>query len=191
MSATNYFDHELDGIDKPITNAIRTALGASGLLSLIIGIVFLVWPEKSVMVIAGIIAVYAAIAGLVNLSIGVFSAKLGGWVRFGHLALGVLFLVAAVLSFANLGATMVGLAVTLAFMVGFTWIFEAITALTTLGDSPSKTWTIVYAVITLIAGISLLLTPLWGALVLFTIFGVALVIMGAVQLFRAFRFGSA
>ena len=110
MSPTTYFDHELDGIDKPITNAIRTALGVSGLLMLIIGLVFLVWPVKSAEFIAGIIALYAVLAGLVNLAIGVFSSKLGGWVRFGHLALGALFLLAGIMSFTNLGAAALGLA---------------------------------------------------------------------------------
>ncbi len=190
MSPTTYFDHELDGIDKPITNAIRTALGVSGLLMLIIGLVFLVWPVKSAEFIAGIIALYAALAGLVNLAIGVFSSKLGGWVRFGHLALGALFLLAGIMSFTNLGAAALGLAVTLAFIVGITWIAEAVISLTTVGDSPSKTWTIIYAVISFIAGLSMLFSPLGGVAILWIFLGVSLVVMGIAQLVRAFRFGS-
>ncbi len=190
MSPTTYFDHELDGIDKPITNAIRTALGVSGLLSLIMGIVFLVWPVKTAVVVAGIVAIYAVIAGLVNLAIGVFSSKLGGWVRVGHLALGAVFLLAGVVSFMNLGATAAGLAVTLSLIVGFSWIIEAVISLTTVGDAPSKTWTIIYAIISFIAGFQLLFSPLWGAAVLWLILGVSMLVMGGVQLVRAFRFGS-
>ena len=40
----------------------------SGLVSLVIGVVILAWPDKPAMVIVGITAVYALIAGLANLA---------------------------------------------------------------------------------------------------------------------------
>ena len=74
--------------------------------------------------------------------------------------------------------------------MGITWIAEAVISLTTVGDSPSKTWTIIYAVISFIAGLSMLFSPLGGVAILWIFLGVSLVVMGIAQLVRAFRFGS-
>ncbi len=186
MSNT-FLTQDFGEVDKKISNGIRSALGVGGLVSLIVGIVILVWPGKSAMVVAGIIAVWALIAGLVNIAIGIFSRALGTWPRIGYLVLGVLFLVAAVITFGNLGAAAVSLGVLLGIIVGITWLIEGIVALTLLGDASSKTWTILYAVLSIIAGVIVLFSPLWGAALLWLLLGVSLVILGIAQLVRAFR----
>jgi uncharacterized membrane protein HdeD (DUF308 family) len=186
----SYFEHDLTEVDKSVTNSIRAALGISGLVSLVIGIVILVWPLKTAIVIAGFIAAYAAIAGLVNIAIGIFSRKLGGWPRVGYLVLGAVFLVSAVVAFANLSATAAGLAVLLGIIVGISWIVEGIVGITMIGDATSKVWTIIYAIISVVAGVAMLTSPLWAAAFLFWLLGISLVVMGVIQLVRAFRFGS-
>lgn len=185
MSATFSSD-----VDKSVITTIRAAMGVAGLVSLVVGLLILIWPGKTAMVVAGIIAVYALIAGAVNLAIGTFSGRLGRWPRIGHLVLGLAFLVAAVLAFANLGSAAAGLAVFVGVLVGIVWIVEGIVALTMIADSSSKVWTVVYAVISVIAGITLLGSPLWGVALLWLLLGLSLVVLGVVQLVRAFRFGS-
>ncbi|MBK8445458.1 MAG: DUF308 domain-containing protein [Micropruina sp.] len=142
------------------------------------------------MVVAGIIAVWALIAGLVNIAIGIFSRKLGTWPRIGYLVLGVAFLIAAAITFGNLGAAAASLGILLGIIVGISWIIEGVVALTLLGDATSKIWTILYAVLSIIAGIIVLFSPLWGAALLWLLLGVSMVILGVVQLVRAFRFGT-
>lgn len=176
-------------VERTATNGIRTALGIGGVLSIILGILILVWPGKTAMVVAAIIAIYAIAAGLVYAGLGIFSAGKGGWARVGHIALGVLFIVAGVVAFANLGATTAWLAIFLGILVGIMWIVEGIVALSTLGSAGSKGWTIFFAIISIIAGITLLFSPLWGALVLWWLLGISAVVMGVVQLVRAFTFG--
>ena len=188
--STNSYELDLANVEKSVINTVRAAIGASGVVSLLVGVMILVWPVKTVVVVAGIIAVYAAIAGVVNLAIGIFSRTLGGWARVGYLVLGAVFLIAAIVSFANLGAAAAGLAVVVGVLVGFSWIVEGVVGLTMVGDSASKVWTIVYAVISVIAGITVLTSPLWGAAVLWLLLGVTLVVMGVVQIVRALRFGS-
>jgi len=189
MSA-NSFEQDLQQLDKTLVNGIRAALGMSGLVSVIVGVLILAWPAKTAMVVAGIIAVYALIAGVVNIAVGIFSRKLGTWPRIGYLALGVVFLIAAVLSLTNLGTAAAALGFLLGVVVGVSWIVEGVVGLTMIGDAPSKVWTIVYAVITIIAGIVLLTSPVWGAALLFLLLGVSLVVLGLVQIVRAFRFAS-
>ncbi|WP_377107110.1 HdeD family acid-resistance protein [Propionicimonas sp. T2.31MG-18] len=170
-------------------NAIRAALGVGGLVSLVIGVVILAWPGKTAMVIAGIIAVYAAIAGLVNLGIGLFSRRIGGWPRVGYLVLGAVFLVASAVAFANLGIAAAVLASLVGVLVGVVWIIEGVVGLTLIGDAASKVWTVIFAIISILAGVTLLTSPLWGAAFLWWLLGISLVILGLVQIVRAFRFG--
>jgi len=189
MSA-NAYELDLQNVDKSVINTVRGAIGVSGAVSLIMGVLILVWPVKTAVVVAGIIAVYAVIAGVVNLAIGIFSRKIGGWARFGFLALGAVFLIAAIVSFSNLGAAAAGLAVLVGVLFGISWIVEGVVGLTLIGDSASKVWTIVYALISIVAGFFVLTSPFWGAALLWLWLGVSLVVMGIVQVVRAIRFGS-
>jgi uncharacterized membrane protein HdeD (DUF308 family) len=174
-----------------ILSSIRAALGIAGLVSLVIGVLILFQPKGVGMVIAGFLAAYVLIAGLAYLGIGIFSSQLGMWPRIGHLVLGVLFLVAAIVTFANLGAAVAALALLIGIMIGITWIVEGIVAITLLPDSASKVWTVIYAVISILGGIALITSPLWGTALLFWLLGIWLVVMGIVQIIRAFRFGAA
>jgi uncharacterized membrane protein HdeD (DUF308 family) len=188
--SSNAYELDLKNVEKSVINTVRGAIGVSGAVSLIIGVLILVWPVKTAVVVAGIIAVYAVIAGVVNLAIGIFSRRIGGWARFGFLALGAVFLIAAIVSFSNLGAAAAGLAVLVGVLFGISWIVEGVVGLTLIGDSASKVWTIVYALISIVAGILVLTSPLWGAALLWLWLGVSLVVMGIVQIVRAIRFGS-
>lgn len=188
MSTTNLELH-LENLDKAAVNAIRSAMGAIGLVSLVIGVAILLAPVKTAAAVAGFIAAYAALAGLVHLAIGAFSRKAGGWPRIGHVALGAAFLLAAVLAFANLRATAAALGTLIGIVFGLVWIFEGVVALLLIRDAASKGWTILHAIVSTLAGVALVTSPLWGAAVLWLVLGVSLLVIGVVQVVRAFRFG--
>ncbi|UIN29205.1 HdeD family acid-resistance protein [Microbacterium binotii] len=176
--------------DKTFVNGIRTAFGIGGAIALIVGILILVWPLKTAAVGTAIIAVYAIASGLVYAGLGIFSKTLGGWSRVGHIVLGLLFVAAGIIALANLGDTTVFLAIFVGVFIGITWIVEGIVALTTLGNSASRGWTIFFAVMSLIAGVILVFSPLYVAL-LWLFVGASLVILGIIQIVRAFSFGRA
>ncbi|WEG10569.1 DUF308 domain-containing protein [Microbacterium horticulturae] len=173
---------------KSAVNGIRTFLGLSGLVALIVGILVLVWPAKTAVVVTAIIAIYAIVGGLVYLGLGIFSRTMGGWARVGHLVLGLLYIVAGIIAFTNLQHTAVWLAVFLGILVGIMWIVEGVVALTTLGGAASKGLTVFFAILSIIAGIILLMSPLWGAIVLWWLLGISLVVLGILQIVRAFTF---
>ncbi|MCR2762082.1 DUF308 domain-containing protein [Microbacterium sp. zg.B48] len=176
--------------ERSLVNGIRTALGISGVLSLIVGILILAWPDKTAMVVTAIIAIYAIAAGLVYAGLGIFSKTRGGWSRVGHIALGVLFVIAGIVAFLNLGGATAWLALFLGFLVGIMWIVEGIVALSTLDMAASKGWTVFFAIISIIAGIVLFFSPIWGALVLWWLLGISLIVLGVIQIIRAFTFAS-
>lgn len=166
---------------------IRTALAVSGVLALIVGILILVWPGKTAAVIAVIIAIYAVIAGIVYIVIGIASPTKGGWSRVGHIVLGVLFIVAGILAFSNLSLATAALAVYIGVLVGIMWIVEGVVSLSTLGQVESKVWTVVFAILSIVAGVLLLFSPIWGALVLWWLIGISLILLGIAQIVRAIR----
>ncbi|GAA5027684.1 HdeD family acid-resistance protein [Microbacterium fluvii] len=178
-----------ESLEKSAVNGIRTAIGIGGVLAVIAGILILVWPVKTAMVITVILAIYAVAAGLVYLGLGIFSKGKGGWSRIGHIVLGLLFIIAGVIAFANLQTTTAWLAVIVAIMVGIAWIVEGVVSLSTLGDAVSKGWTVFFAIVSIIAGIYLLFTPFVGALALWWLLGIALIVIGIVNVVRAFTFG--
>ena len=174
--------------EKSAVNGIRTALGVGGVLAVVVGILILVWPGKTAAVVTAIIAIYAIAAGLVYAGLGIFAKTKGGWARIGHIVLGILFIIAGVVALFNLGQATAWLALFLGILVGILWIVEGIVALSTLGDAASKGWSIFFAILSIIAGIILLFSPIWGAAVLWWLLGIALIILGIVNIVRAFTF---
>lgn len=174
-------------VEKAAVNGIRTALGLSGAIALIVGILILVWPGRTAIVVTAIIAVYAIVGGLVYAGLGIFSKSMGGWSRVGHIVLGIIYVVAGFIAFFNLGMTTAWLAVFLGILVGIMWIVEGVVALTTLGGATSKGWTVFFAILSIVAGIVLLFSPLYIAL-LWLLLGVSLVVLGIIQIVRAFTF---
>jgi uncharacterized membrane protein HdeD (DUF308 family) len=174
---------------KGAVTTIRTALGIGGAIALIVGILILVWPLKTAAVGTAIIAVYAIATGLVYIALAIFSKKFGAWTRVGHVVLGLIFIAAGIIALANLADTTVFLAVFVAVFVGITWIIEGVVALTTLGSATGRGWTIFFAVVSLLAGIMLLFSPLIAAAFLWLFVGWSLVILGIIQVVRAFTWG--
>lgn len=169
--------------------SIRITLGVSGALALIAGIVLLVWPLKTAIIVTGIIAAYLIVAGLVYVGLGIFSGKKSGWARVGFIALGVLYVVAGVIAFLNLAAATITLAFITAIFLGVSWIFDGVIALTLLNRDGSKAWTIIYAIFSIAAGIIVLFSPLLAAVALWWVLGITLVVLGIIQIIRAITLG--
>lgn len=172
---------------RNVGDALRVAIGVGGIVALVVGILILVWPGKTAMVVTAIIGVYLIVVGLAFVGSAIFGRTRTGWGRLGHLLLGVLYVVAGVLALIDLGAATVSLAVFLAIVVGVMWVAEGIIALTTLGfTASSKLWTVLFALLSIVAGIVLFLSPLWAAATLWWLLGIWLVVLGVVQIVRAF-----
>lgn len=176
-------------ITRSATSGIRIVLGLGGLIALVVGILILVWPGHTAAAVTAIIAVYAIVAGLVYVGIAIFSRTRGAWSRVGHAVLALLFIAAGVIAFSNLAATTVAVATFVAIFLGITWLVEGVVALTTLGDAASKEWTTFFAIVSIAAGLALVFSPAYIAVVWLFV-GISLIVQGAVQIVRAFRFGA-
>lgn len=175
-------------VSKQVRDLLRWTLVASGVLSAIVGLLILVMPLKTAAVGTALIALYTIIAGVVYIGLA-FTALQSVWARVGHILLGVVFLVAGVVALFNLGDTTLFIATFVGVFVGVAWIIDGIVSLTTLAEAKgSKGWTIFYAITSVIAGIVLLFSPLYIAL-LWIFLGAFLLVLGIAQIIRAFRIG--
>ncbi|UNK69305.1 DUF308 domain-containing protein [Microbacterium sp. H1-D42] len=169
--------------------SVRVFLAVSGVIALAAGLVLLIWPGKSATVFAGIavaiIGAYFVIGGLVYIALAIFSKEKGGWSRIGHILLGLLYIVAGVIMFANFYASTAVLIVIAMVIIGVSWIIDGIVSLSLLKSAASKTWTIIYAIIAIIAGVVVCFAPLYSAAVVWMVIGISLIVIGIVQIIRA------
>ena len=172
-------------------NRIRRSLGVGGVLAVIAGILILAWPGKSILVVAAIVACYAIAAGLVYLAIGIFSRKTRGWARLGHIVLSLVCLVVGVIALFNLTSPNGSPLRLLGILIGIMWIVEGIVSLSTLGDAASRGWSIAFAILSVIAGIVVLVAPIAAMLALWWVLGVLLVVLGIMNIVRAFTIRTA
>ncbi len=170
---------------RSVFSALRVALAISGALAIIAGLVILVWPGKSGMIVTGILATYLIVAGVVYLALGFFARTAGGWTRVGHILLGLVYIAGGIVAFTNLAAVTITLAAITAIFIGISWIVDGIVALTLLGDTSSRSWTILYAVVSIVGGVIVLFAPAFAALALWWILGTILLLLGIVQTLRA------
>lgn len=174
--------------EKSAINGVRTAFGVGGVLSILAGLLILWQPQGSAAFVTIVIAIYAIVGGLVYAGLGIFSKAKGGWARLGHIVLGLIFIAGGIVALFNLQQATAWLAVFVGILVGILWIVEGIVSLSTLGDAASKGWTIFFAIISIIAGVYLVVTPLLGAVVLWWLLGILLIVLGIIQIVRAFKF---
>ena len=174
--------------ERKAVDIVRVLLGVGGLIALVVGLLIIFNPVASGVIAMNIAAIvlacYLVVAGFVFLGSMMFSKTMGGWRRLGVALLGLLCLIAGILTFGHLDSMAVALALFLAIFIGVTWIFEGIMSFAAAKSSPSKTWTIIYGVISVIAGLVLVFSPALGAVTLWLILGVAMVVMGVVQIVR-------
>jgi len=171
-------------------DGLRTAIGVGGLIAVVLGLLILFFPAKSgavmMQIVAAVMAAYALVVGVVYAGSAIFSRSLGGWARTGHILLGVLYVIGGIVMMANLGAAAAVIAVFLTVTIGVLWLFEGIMALSVAGSAGNRTWTIIYGIVSIIAGFSLMFSPLISAVTLWLLLGISMVVMGVVQVIRAF-----
>ncbi len=163
----------------------RTILLAAGLAAIAFGLVILFWPAKTAIALTGVIAFQAIVGGIIYLARGLTAKELGAGGRIGNVLLGLLYAGAGIMAFTQLQQSAAFLAVFLVIMMGALWVVEGFVALFSLGQSESKGLTILFALISIIAGFTLISSPLMGAVFLWWFLAVGMIAMGILNVGRA------
>jgi uncharacterized membrane protein HdeD (DUF308 family) len=158
----------------------------SGVLSLIVGVVVLAWPGISVLTAAVAFGIYLLITGAAQV-VFAFSLHVSAGSRILLFISGAASLILAVLAFRHFGQ---GYAVLLlAIWIGIGFIFRGVaTTVSAIHDPhlPGRGWSIFIGVITLLAGIVVLGSPLESILTLALVVGVFFVVIGAFEIVSSF-----
>ena len=111
-----------------------------------------------------------------------------GW-RVLNVFVGVLLAIGGVVVLKNAALSGATLLVMITLVVGIGWIMEGVMALLESWKLPKSGWAVLYAVVSVIAGMVILFAPLSSAMWLMIFGGVALMVMGVSSIVRAFTFG--
>lgn len=171
---------------KVLQNLWKSVL-AWGVLTLILGVVILVWPGMSIGVAAVLFGVYLIVSGIAQLMFA-FALDVPGGERVLLFVSGALSLVLGVLAFRHLGE---GYAILLlAIWIGVSFIFQGVAETTlavTYKELPGRGWHIFLGVLSVIAGMVVISWPFDSIVMLAIVTGVWLVVIGISAIVWALR----
>lgn len=166
----------------------RLAIAVAGTVAVVVGLVILLWPSVVIQVIAISIGAYAVVAGAIYLGLGIFSKDLSRPARVGRILVGTGLLALGVLALVFSGTTMEVLVWFIAVAVGLAWIAEgSLTLMRAIRTQNTNPWVLAYAIIAVVAGIAILVSPTYGGGVTLMrfLFGISFLVLGVAQIVRS------
>ena len=160
---------------------------AAGVLTIVLGGIVLAWPSPTLLVASTLFGVYLLLTGFVGLFMA-FTLPRSAGMRVLLFISGILSVVLAILSFRHFGDAYAILLLSLWIGIGF--IFQGVSAIAAaIGESnlPGRGWSVVLGVISVIAGLVVLVWPFDSIVVLVVVAGVWLVILGVVEIIPSFQ----
>jgi uncharacterized membrane protein HdeD (DUF308 family) len=179
---------EATGVVKPILGQqLWKWTLAAGLLTIVLGAIVLVWPGPTILVTSTLFGVYLLSTGFIGLFMS-FTVSVSAGMRVLLFISGALSVVLPILSFHHFGD---GYAILLlSLWIGIAFIFQGVAAsAAAMSESnlPGRGWYIVLGLVSVIAGLVVLVWPIDSIVVLVLVAGVWLVVLGGVQIVQSFR----
>jgi uncharacterized membrane protein HdeD (DUF308 family) len=160
----------------------------SGILSLVLGVLVLAWPGKTVLVAAVAFGVYLLITGIAQV-IFAFSLHVSAGSRVLLFISGAASLILALLAFRHFGTDQRLAVLLLAIWIGVGFIFRGVaTTVSAISDPtlPGRAWSIFVGVISLLAGIVVIASPFDSILILAIVVGAWFVVIGIFEIVSSF-----
>jgi len=179
----------MTNIDEPRPTLLhhlwKSAL-LSGLLAVVLGVLILIWPGKSIIVAAVFLGIYLVVSGVAQV-IFAFSLPVSAASRILLFVSGAASLVLAVLAFRHFGE---GYAILLlAIWIGVGFVFRGFaTTVAAVSDPqlPRRRWSIFFGVSPILAGIIVLAYPFDSLVTLTLVIGIWLIILGLMEVISSF-----
>lgn len=176
------------------TTAMRDRLGdlwktmvAWGVLNIVLGAVILLWPGVSLLVAAVLFGAFLLISGIAQV-VAAFALDATAGSRVLYFLTGALSIVLGVLAFRRFGEGYALLLLAIWIGVGFIFQGVAETGLAISHDRlPARGWHIFAGIISIIAGVVVMVWPFASIATLAIVAGAWLVVIGIVQVIWAFQ----
>jgi uncharacterized membrane protein HdeD (DUF308 family) len=165
----------------------------SGLLSVILGVLVVLRPGNAVWVAAIFLGAYLLVSGIAQV-IFAFSLHVSAGGRVLLFISGAASLVLAVLAFKDIGDESAMAILLLAIWIAVGFIFRGVsTTGSAINDPamPGRGWAIFFGIITILAGIVVMASPIDSLLLLAWIVGIWLIVIGVFEIVSAFGIRSA
>lgn len=162
---------------------------AYGVLSIVAGIIAILWPHATLAVIAIIFAIQLLFAAIYEFVFAFSIPNESGWLRAVVALLAVLSFVVAIYLLGHIGLTLLLLAV----ILGVYWIVQGVTELFVAIGHPeirNRGWIIVSGVLSVVAGGVVVLNPGISLVFLTLVLGFWLIIFGVSLIGRGFTLRS-
>ncbi|MEV6432649.1 HdeD family acid-resistance protein [Nocardia sp. NPDC051463] len=174
-------------VEGPLQVLARSAWQSvlvTGILSVILGVLILVWPGKTLLVAGIIFGIYLVVSGVLQL-LAAFGAPASAGMRVLSFITGVLSIVIGVFCFRDELASILLLGI----WIGIAWLFRGVaSAMAAISEPglPGRGWIGFFGVITAIAGIVLIVWPVASVATLAWVAGIWLVVLGIMEIITSF-----
>jgi uncharacterized membrane protein HdeD (DUF308 family) len=160
-----------------------------GIITLIVGIITLVWPGRTLLVVAVLFGAQLIVMGIFRF-IGAFAADdISGGSRVLLALLGVLSLIIGLYAVRHVLITLLALAL----LLGIFWVVSGTTELFTAlsrRETPNRGWTIFTGLLSVLAGVVVLIYPDISLVTLAIVLSVWLLVYGIMEIMLAIQLRS-
>ncbi|MDP4331987.1 DUF308 domain-containing protein [Curtobacterium sp. A7_M15] len=185
---TTGFTLDAHRLEHTALRTFRIAFGISGAAAIVIGIVLLIWPAHTLVVVAAAAGIYFAVTGIIRVVVAITATTTSTGHRILSIVLGLFLLAAGIIALRNLQVAAVTLVIVATAVIGIGWVIEGVLALAE-SRGPRSGWSITFGVLSIIAGIIVAVTPVWSAIWLLTFTAISLIILGIIAIIRAATLG--
>ena len=161
----------------------HTAL-AVGLAAVILGLIVLLWPDRTLVVVGVLFGIYLLFAGIGQIVMASGAHVSGGLRALGFVS-GALFILLGLMCFRSAfqSVTLLGI------WIGIGWLFRGTAGTFSAMDAPAvpgRGWTVFFSIIMALAGVVLIVDPIGSLATLTVLAGIWLVVLGGMEIGHAF-----
>jgi len=156
----------------------------SGILSLILGVLLFTLPGDSLVVAAILLGAYLLVSGIAQVFFA-FTLHVSAGGRVLLFISGAASLILAILAFKHIGNAILLLAIWVAVGFIFRGVATTVSAISD-PDMPGRGWEIFFGLVSLLAGIVVLASPLESLEILILVVGIWLIVTGVFEIVSAF-----
>jgi uncharacterized membrane protein HdeD (DUF308 family) len=159
---------------------------AFGIITLAVGVVVLIWPGRTLIVVAVLFGIQLIVTGIFRFVAAFAADDVGGGTRVLYALLGVLSLIIGLYALRHVLITLLALAL----LLGIFWVVSgAIELFNALvhREVQNRGWTIFMGILSIVAGIVVLAYPGISLVTLAIVLSIWLLIYGVMEIAIAFR----
>lgn len=161
----------------------HTAL-AAGLIAVVLGVVVLAWPDRTLVVLGVLFGLYLLISGIAQI-VAAAGAHVSGGLRALGFVSGALFILLGLMCFRSTFRSVALLGI----WIGIGWLFRGIAGTFSAIDAPSvpgRGWAVFFSIVMALAGVVLIVDPIGSLATLAVLAGIWLIVLGAMEIGHAF-----